>query len=773
MGPKGRRVCLALLLMLSVGPLPGCFGITANPSYFPHLCPPGDIIQTHAKPPGWSYFSNFDPCAVALEVRPLDATNPVRTQHVLIATVLDKDGNTLRGRRVEWILEGTAGNIVEVDESGCWPGRGYKDGLKHAVSYTNYFEHTITRGNCNPSDDFTVRPGQTWCVVTSAVEGDTHITCYAPGVFDWDKGRVFVSCKWVDANWQFPPTALVPAGSEHVLTTRVFRHTDKQPLANYRVRYTILDEEPQVVFKQTRTREVTAVSDLTGSANATLVQVVPRPGVTRIAVEIVRPPDPTSPSGVGISLARGETAVEWLAPAIALNHTGPPTAGRDTEITYTTTISNGGKSESRSMFVTQPLPDGLQYLRSQPQAVVDGKQLVWTLGQLLPGQTHMVQSTYKVVRQGSITCCASVTTEEGLRDTKCVKTDVTEPRLRVTMTGPPTGQVGVPFSYQIAVINEGGSPLNNVVVDASFDAALQHKDKTTRMQADLGTMNPGQTYNLPALTLTPAAAGRFTTRVQVKADGGLMDQAEQTITVSQANLGIKLVGPAKSYAGWPAEWQIRVSNDGDVPLSDVQVRNALPPEVKALKWTGGGQPASGEVLWNVGNLAPREQKTLEVTIVGDKLTTGAVNKVSATAGPGLTATDQVSFDILGLPGLHMDVGIKEQPVLTGKTVKYAINVTNTGAAPATQIEIKATLPPELQPALAGTKGPTVPRIDGQVVTFGRLESLAAQQKATYEVEALALRPGDVRVRVELRSASLSNPQPVVEEQATRIVKAPP
>jgi uncharacterized repeat protein (TIGR01451 family) len=773
MGPKGRRVCLALLLAVGVGLLPGCFGVTSNPSYFPYLCPPGDIIPTHAKPGGHGYFANFDRYAVTLEVRPLDATNPVRTQHVIIATVKDEKGVPLRGRRVEWMLEGTAGNLVEVDESGCWAGRGYKDGLKHGVSYTDYFEHTFSRGNKNPGDDFTVRPGQTWCVITSAVEGDTHITCYAPGIYDWEKGRVFVSCKWVDANWTFPPSAIVPFGTEHVLSTKVYRHTDKQPLSGYRVRYTILEDDGSTVFTKTRSREATVISDLSGDAHVSIGQIAAKPGLTHVAVEIIRPPDPTSPSGSGITLARGETVIEWLAPALALNIAGPPYAGREAEATYVTTVTNSGKTESRTMIVKQPMPDGLQYLRSQPAAIVDGKLLVWTLGPLPPGQVHTVQSTYRTIRPGTVTCCSSLESEEGIRDTKCAKTEVTEPKLRVTMSGPATGQIGVPFSYQINVLNEGLSPLNNVIVEANFDNALQHPSKTTKMQAELGTLKPLENRPLPALTLTPAAVGSFTTRVQVRAEGGMTDQTEQTIKISQAQLGVKLVGPAKKFAGWPADWQIRVSNDGDVPLTGVQVRNVLPPELIAKTWTDGGQPLNGEVVWNLPNLAPREVKTLGVTTVGEKLVTGAVNRVVATAAPGLMAADQVSFDVYGLPGLHLEVGIKEQPILTGKTTQYSISVTNTGAAPATQIEIKAMLPPELKVVESGTKGPTAAATAGQVVTFGRIESLAAQQKAEFQVEALALRPGDVRFHVEMRSASLANPQPVVEEQATRIVETPP
>ena len=156
MGARVRANCLRLLAA-SACLLSGCFGVTQNPSYFPHLLHTGDIIQTHAKPPLHGYYSNFDPHAVKLEVRPLESTSPVRTQHVIIATVYDENGNPRRNRRVEWLVEGT-GTIIEVDESGFFPGRGYKVDNKYAVRYTNYCEHTITRGNSDPNDDYVVRP---------------------------------------------------------------------------------------------------------------------------------------------------------------------------------------------------------------------------------------------------------------------------------------------------------------------------------------------------------------------------------------------------------------------------------------------------------------------------------------------------------------------------------------------------------------------------------------------------------------------------------------
>ena len=38
-------------------------------------------------------------------------------------------------------------------------------------------------------------------------------TAYAPGIANWDKGRVFTTYHWVDAGWSFPPPAAGPAGT--------------------------------------------------------------------------------------------------------------------------------------------------------------------------------------------------------------------------------------------------------------------------------------------------------------------------------------------------------------------------------------------------------------------------------------------------------------------------------------------------------------------------------------------------------------------------------
>src|SRR5436309_15462978 len=106
----GRALLAAAGIALAVG----CFGVTQNPSYFPHLLPTGDIIRTHAKPPGHGYFADFDPHACRIDMLPLQSTSPVRTHYWRVASVSGERGQPRRSRRAEWMLDGV-GNIVVLD----------------------------------------------------------------------------------------------------------------------------------------------------------------------------------------------------------------------------------------------------------------------------------------------------------------------------------------------------------------------------------------------------------------------------------------------------------------------------------------------------------------------------------------------------------------------------------------------------------------------------------------------------------------------------------
>jgi uncharacterized repeat protein (TIGR01451 family) len=757
-----RRLWWLLLGTVSLGMLSGCFlGLSHNPSYFPHFMPFTDIIRTHAKPSGGSYFSNFDPHAVRLEVRPFNSVSPVNKQHVIIATVYDENGKPRRHRRIEWMVEG-AGHIVEVDESGLFPGRGYKVDNRYAVSYTDYKEHVITRGNNDPNDDFAIRPGQTWCVIASPIEGDTHVTVYAPAINNWDNNKVTVTQRWVDVEWSIPERATARAGGQHVFTTRLFRHTDHQPLAGYRVRYRILDGPP-AAFLPGRSNEVIAVSDLNGNASAALIQEAFQPGVNRIAVEIIRPPDPNAPTGAAVPIITAETSIEWQGPMLSLNKTAPPTVAVGQDVTFTLTVTNTGGAAARSLTVRDVVPDGVQFVRGQPPPAVEGGQLIWTLGELPGNQSRTLEAVFRTTRVGPVSNRATVVSEEGMRAEANAVAQVVAPQLKVTMTGPATAAVGAPVVYQITASNPGTGPAANVLLKAQFDAGLEHESRFNPVELPLGTVAGGETRTT-TLTLVPRRLGPLVNRLTATADGGLSDRAEHTVTVQEARLSLKLSGPAARYVDRSATWDIQVVNAGETPLANVLVRDLLPPELTFQSATAGGQLDGEQVVWNVGTLQPREQRALQVTTLAARMSPRALNRVQATADPGQSVQEEAGIEIRGLPAYRLEIRDLNDPVEVGARTTYRVEVTNQGSLPGNQVEILAVVPAQMR--LLGAQGPARHRLDGQRVQFEPLDALAPRQTVSYTVEVQAQQAGDARFKIELRSSTLS--EPVIGEESTTI-----
>jgi uncharacterized repeat protein (TIGR01451 family) len=765
----GRRILLGVVLFAVCG----CLG-THNPSQFPYWFSAGEVVQTHAKPGGAGYFADFDPAAVKLEVHPLRSTNNVRAQHLVIASVLDKDGDGRRKRRVEWMLEGV-GNIIEVDESGYLGGRGYKVDNKYAVSYTDYFEHTITRGNDIPADDFIIKPGQSWCIITSPIEGETRLTVYAPEIHDWDKRSVTATIQWVDCQWQFPTSAAIRAGTPHLLTTHVFRNTDRAPVPNYRVRYTLLDGGPEAELLPNRSREATVLSDQNGTANISIQQLNLQPGSNRVGIEVIRPADPTNPMSVPVVLARQETVIDWQAPQIQISVSAPPSVAVNQEIPATITVTNAGQVDTQSGEVRMKVPPGMQFVRSDPPGQFDSRdnQIVWPLTGLPGGRKQQLNVTFASNRVGSYPASVVAITSDSLRAENAATIRVDNGSLKVVLTGPKTAVVGDPTEYQVQITNPSSATINNVELDLwlpdGLVAVTPRGDRFEKklQNAGIPPIEPGQSKTLPT-RFDAIRAGRFQITAMASAQGGLSDQSATVIDFTQPQAQLDLRGPSTVYMNRDGNWSVTVRNTGPVPVTNATVRYRLPPELMFRGASDGGQfnPSTNEIVWNFGNLGANDERMVKLTALGVRPTTRGVVSGVLTASPNLELKKENSIEVLGVPALRVETGSDSNPVDVGRQVVYTIRITNQGTLPADQIQVIAEVPGLMKPL--GGRGPQAPAtVSGNTVRFPPINNLPPNQVATLMVYAQAVDQGDARFRVSVQSPSLATP--LITEEATRIL----
>jgi uncharacterized repeat protein (TIGR01451 family) len=755
-----RQVVRLLLALAALAPA-GCFGVSQNPSYFPFYLPTGDIIRTHAKPPGHGYFANFDPHACRLEVTPLESSGPTKSQLLIVAAVTDENGQPRRARRVEWIVEG-AGNIVEVDESGYFAGRGYKVDNRYAVSYTDYKEHSLRTAD---GQTVCITPGQTWCVITAAVEGDTHVTVYAPEIANWERHKVFVLRHWCDAEWKFPPATACPAGGQPVLSTQVMRVSDRQPISNYKVRYRVLDGPPTQLLPS-RGPEAEVASDGAGQASVTLSEMTARAGSTRLGIEVIRP----EPSGPGVVVGRGETTLEWQTSQFALNVTASPTGVVGEALPVTVTVSNPGQAPTQAAVVSMPVPPGVQFVTSEPPAKLENGQIVWQITTVPANGSIPLRALFRVPVSGTLTATASAQTRDGLKAEGQATIRFATPQLRVGFEGPRSASPGDTLNLEVSVANTGTGPATNVKLRAELDPLLIHESKANPLEVVIGTIAPGQSQTMP-LTVTAIGPGRPTIRILATGDGALRGEAVQTIAVVPRALQFSITGAPTRYVNRDGTWDVHVVNAGQVALSNVNARVHLPTELGFRSATGGGRFAAGDVVWQVGDLRAGERRELQFTGAPLSAIAQGVLTGSATADRVPEQRADATFEVMGMPVLRAEITPPTEPIpARGKGI-VTIRIMNQGTLAARNVTVAAITPAPFLTPMFGT-GPTVGRKQNDRIDFAPLDRIEPGQSASFRVELGGNQPGDGRMRVEVKSDSVQTPL-TIEEAIPVAVPAPP
>lgn len=721
----------------------------------------GDQIPTHPKPPEGGYTKNWDPYAATIELEPLKDVNPVNTQHVLVATVKDTDGKPLPNRRVEWIISnGSVGDIVEVDESGFRASRGYKVDNHFAVSHTNNFSHVLDRGNNDPADDIRLTPGQTWCVITSPVEGDTHIVAYAPAIYAWDKHKVFAVKHWYDVAWEWPPPATNPTGAPHQLVTRVMKYSDNSPLAGYVVNYT-LASGPAGTFDPGGGPTASVRTNEQGIAAVTLNQVKPEAGTNEIGIEIIRPENAQC-CKPAVHIATGATRKIWVAPQVGIKKSAPATAMVGDQFSYKIVVSSLSQVPANEVVVTDAIPDGIDYVSSQPEARVNGKTLTWSLGTMAAGAQATLDVQVKATRTGKFTNCADVTAAQGLSARDCADTVVTAPALALDKQCPQEVVLCDPIPYTFVVMNKGDGPATNVKVVDQLPDGLTTEDGRTSIAIDVGDLAGGQSKQL-TVNVKANKPGRYDNRATATADKGLTAEASCTTVVRQPVLVVTKTGPAERYVGRPIPFEITVTNKGDTPARDTVLTDPVPAGAEFVEASDGGQFAGGKVTWNLGTLEPNGSKKVTITVKATER--GEIkNTATATAYCAQAGADAAT-PIRGVPASLLEVVDSPDPIEVGTTTTYTIEVTNQGSQDDTNIVITCTLPEEME--FVSGEGATQGTVAGRTITFAPVATLAPKAKVTWRVVAKGVKEGDVRFKTSMISDN-TRITPVEETESTHI-----
>ncbi len=410
-----------------------------------------------------------------------------------------------------------------------------------------------------------------------------------------------------------------------------------------------------------------------------------------------------------------------------------------------------------NVVVTDQIPAGTTYVRSEPKAEVVGNTLIWKLGDMDPGQSIPIRVWLRADREGEVGSCATVSADPRV----CAKTLVGKPQLAIEKTGPEMAQLGSDVAYRIHVVNQGNFVAKNVVVTDDIPDGLTHAGGQKQLTFNVGDLAPGASKDIP-VTLKATQRGRFcnkSTAVASNVPDKVSDDA--CTTVVQPGLKIAKAGPKEMLINKNAKYTIKVTNTGDVPLTGVVVTDTAPAPT-TLVAAPGATISGNTATWNIGTLNKGEEKDLEVTLTS-KSPGNYCNAVKVVSAQGLQEAAQACTDWIGVTGVLVEVVDDPDPIQVDEFTTFTIRVTNQGSARnIEQIVVKAMFPAETDPVSASGGG----TVSGKNVTWPAVPTLAPKQAVTYTLRAKGVKAGDSRLKVDVTTSDRQTP--ITELESTTV-----
>lgn len=423
-------------------------------------------------------------------------------------------------------------------------------------------------------------------------------------------------------------------------------------------------------------------------------------------------------------------------------------------------VRNTGTMPAHGVEVYDSVPKGTRLMATTPlHSTGPQGALVWQLGTLDPGAEGTVSVQLEPLAEGEIGSVASVR----FSAEASASTIATKPQLTVEVVAADSVMIGNEIALDIRISNTGSGVATNVIMEEVVPDLFDHV-KGAALEYEIGDLQPGETREVP-LTLSAVRAGIATNVLNVRADGNLFDDARNEIQVVAPAIAVEIQGPKRRFLDREATYEISINNPGTATAREIELVTFLPPGMEFVGANNQGQfdAATRAVYWLLEELPPTETGTVTLTAVP---TEAGVQKlrVEGTAQQGLSDQQEREIVVEGVAAILFQVVDVEDPIEAGGETAYEVRVVNQGSKAATNVTVEAILPAEMKPLAAD--GPTRYSLDGQRVLFEPLPRLAPKADTTYLVRVQALKSGDLRLMVRLRTDDMQSP--VTKEESTRV-----
>lgn len=469
-------------------------------------------------------------------------------------------------------------------------------------------------------------------------------------------------------------------------------------------------------------------------------------------------PAPLAAEGTG---RPGDPRLEGAqSPQLTIQKSVPKEIQVGKPATFSVVIRNIGQVPARDVEVHDQVPHGTRLLGAKPEARrgVRG-ELTWSLGTIQPGGESVVEMQLMPTAEGEI---GSVVTVRFAADAaaRCVST---RPQLVVETAAPQQVLIGEQLTLSIVISNPGTGVATGVVLEERIPAGLHHP-AGNELEYSVGDLKPGESRKLE-LPLVAKQAGQIVNLLTARGDGDLRVENRRELEIVAPKLDVAMEGPKRRFLERQATYQLLIANQGTAPAEKVELVASLPAGLKFVSANNAGyyEEATRTVHWRLERLPAKEVGAVELVTLPVEAGQHAI-RLRGTADKGLVAEKDQPVLIEGIAAILFQVADRVDPIGVGGETTYEVRVMNQGSKAASNVLVEIAFPPQLQPVAA--EGPTRFALEGNRLIFEGLAQLAPKAETIYRVKAKALEPGDLRVRIQLKTDDMQSP--VTKEESTQV-----
>jgi uncharacterized repeat protein (TIGR01451 family) len=461
----------------------------------------------------------------------------------------------------------------------------------------------------------------------------------------------------------------------------------------------------------------------------------------------------------------GTTDAAMTTPQVSVEKRGPNAAHGGEPLQFVIIVRNTGATPASQIRVEDDIPAGARVVFAEPQPIQQNNRAIWILPALEPGAEKLLKIELQAPGAGEMSGVTSVTVSAS---TGARTRSQQENLLSLSVKTPNPVPVGFPVVFEVIVTNRGKEAATGMVLHGKLSAGLSHP-AGKEIEADVGDIGAGasKTFKVSVKTLTP---GKQTIEMRITTQNGQEASGAGAVQVNKSLRGgvsIQQAPNIKVFLDKEADLKIEVTNNQTQDLQNVAVMDVLPEGVDFISASDQGlfRHDSRTAHWLINNLAPGQTQNLTVRVKA-RASGHFDNEAIARTESQQETQSSAKVQVQGLSDLTLTITDSDNPLEMGKATVYEIRVVNKGSAPATGVQVQATLPQGMMPAQV--RGPSAHHWNGKQVIFEALPKLQAQGQAVFYVSALAQAAGDQRFLAQVMSEQ--NTQPIIREQRTFVYR---